>query len=110
MPGLNGTRDDEFGNPSFAFGGMQRKSFMIDGIDNTQRGGPGRLGIFSPEDVKETRVIAGAMDAQYGGTWVAVSTGYQGRDQRNVRRRSILEHRPGLISKPSLSQIKPFQQ
>ena len=45
VPGLNGTRDDEFGNPTFAFGGMQRKAFLIDGIDNTQRGGPGRLGI-----------------------------------------------------------------
>ena len=55
VPGLNGTRDDEFGNPTFAFGGMQRKAFMIDGFDNTQRGGPGRLGIFSPEDVKEVR-------------------------------------------------------
>jgi hypothetical protein len=63
-PGLNGTRDDEFGNPTFAFGGMQRKDFMIDGIDNTQRGGPGRLGIFSPENVKEIKVISGAMDAE----------------------------------------------
>src|SRR5262249_20802281 len=43
--GLNGTRDNEFGNPTFAFGGMQRRAFLIDGIDNTQRGGPGRLGI-----------------------------------------------------------------
>ena len=46
VPGLNGTRDDEFGNPTFAFGGMQRKAYLIDGIDNTQRGGPGRLGIY----------------------------------------------------------------
>ena len=68
VPGLNGTRDDEFGNPTFAFGGMQRKAFLIDGIDNTQRGGHGRLGIISHEDVKEVRVIAGAMDAQYGRT------------------------------------------
>ena len=40
-PGFNGRRDDEFGNPTFAFGGMQRKAFLIDGIDNSQRGGPG---------------------------------------------------------------------
>ncbi len=50
VPGLNGTRDDEFGNPTFALGGMQRKAFLIDGVDNTQRGGPGWLGIFSPEE------------------------------------------------------------
>ena len=52
-PGFNGRRDDEFGNPTFAFGGMQRRAFLMDGIDNTQRGGPGRLGIFSPETLKE---------------------------------------------------------
>ena len=33
-PGFNGRRDDEFGNPTFAFGGMQRRAFLIDGIDN----------------------------------------------------------------------------
>src|SRR5262249_41035397 len=33
-PGFNGRRDDEFGNPKFAFGGMQRRAFLIDGIDN----------------------------------------------------------------------------
>src|SRR5262245_43119391 len=26
-PGFNGRRDDEFGNPTFAFGGMQRRAF-----------------------------------------------------------------------------------
>ncbi|MGI8746266.1 MAG: hypothetical protein ACR2NN_27545 [Bryobacteraceae bacterium] len=45
-PGINGTRDNEFGNPTFAFGGVQRRAFLIDGIDNTQRGGAGRLGSF----------------------------------------------------------------
>ncbi len=43
-PGFNGRRDDEFGNPTFAFGGMQRREFLIDGIDS-QRGGPGRRGV-----------------------------------------------------------------
>src|SRR5262249_8594608 len=61
-PGYNGRRDDEFGNPTFAFGGLQRKAFLIDGVDNSQRGGPGRLGIFAPETVQEVKVIANAMD------------------------------------------------
>jgi len=39
-PGFNGRRDDEFGKPTFAFGGMQRRAFLIDGIDNTQRADP----------------------------------------------------------------------
>ncbi len=67
-PGLNGSRDDEFGNPTFAFGGMQRKGFLVDGIDNTQRGGPGRLGIFSPETIQEVKVISNSMAAEYGRT------------------------------------------
>ncbi len=111
VPGLNGTRDDEFGNPTFAFGGMQRKAFMIDGIDNTQRGGPGRLGIFSPEDVKETRVVAGAMDAQYGRTVGGIiNMVTRGGTNETHGEGLVLERRPGLISKPSLSQTKPFQQ
>lgn len=112
VPGLNGTRDDEFGNPTFAFGGMQRKAFMIDGVDNTQRGGPGRLDIFSPERVKEIRVIAGAMDAQYGRTVGGITKFITKGGTNDFHGEGlVLERRPGLISKPSLTQgAKPFQQ
>ena len=112
VPGLNGTRDDEFGNPTFAFGGIQRKAFLIDGIDNTQRGGPGRLGIVSPEDIKELRVIAGAMDAQYGRTVGGIINFItRGGTNETHGEGLVLERRPGLISKPSLTQgAKPFQQ
>ncbi len=112
VPGLNGTRDDEFGNPTFAFGGLQRKAFLIDGIDNTQRGGPGRLGIFSPEDVKEIRVVTGAMDAQYGRTVGGIINFItRGGTNETHGEGLVLERRPGLISKPSLAQgAKPFQQ
>jgi hypothetical protein len=111
-PGLNGTRDDEFGNPTFAFGGMQRKAFMVDGIDNTQRGGPGRLGIFSPEDIQEVKVIANAMDAEYGrtvGGIVSMITKSGTNDTHGEF--LLLERRPGLIARPSLAPPpKPFQQ
>ncbi len=112
VPGLNGTRDDEFGNPTFAFGGLQRKAFLIDGIDNTQRGGPGRLGIFSPEDVKEIRVISGAMDAQYGRTVGGIINFVTRGGTNEIHGEGlVLERRPGLISKPSLAVgPKPFQQ
>ena len=112
VPGLNGTRDDEFGNPTFAFGGLQRKAFLIDGIDNTQRGGPGRLGIISPEDVKEIRVVAGAMDAQYGRTVGGIINFItRGGTNETHGEGLVLERRPGFISKPSLTQgAKPFQQ
>lgn len=115
-PGLNGTRDDEFGNPTFAFGGMQRKDFMIDGIDNTQRGGPGRLGIFSPENVKEIKVISGAMDAEYGRTVGGIINMITDGGSNALRGEFLLlERRPGLIARPSLYKptpavTKPFQQ
>ncbi len=109
--GLNGTRDDEFGNPTFAFGGLQRKDFMIDGIDNTQRGGPGRLGIFSPENVKEVKVISGAMDAEYGRTIGGVINMITRNGTNEIHGEGlVLQRRPALISKPSLATYKPFQE
>ena len=110
-PGLNGTRDDEFGNPTFAFGGMQRKAFLVDGVDNTQRGGPGRLGIFSPETIQEVKVIQNSMAAEYGrtvGGMISMIT--RGGTNDTHGEVLVLERRPGLISRPSLAGVKPFQQ
>ncbi len=111
-PGYNGTPDNEFGNPTFAFGGMQRRSFIIDGIDNTQRGGPGRLGIFSPEDIAETKVIANDMDAEYGRTVGGIISMVTKSGTNDLHGEVlVLERRPGLIARPSLAPPpKPFQQ
>lgn len=110
-PGFNGRRDDEFGNPTFAFGGMQRRAFLIDGIDNSQRGGPGRLGIFAPETVQEVRVIANAMDAEYGrtvGGLISMITRGGSNDLHGEA--LVLLRRPGFIARPSLAAYKPFIQ
>ncbi len=111
-PGLNGTRDDEFGNPTFAFGGMQRRGFLIDGIDNTQRGGPGRLGIFSPETIQEVKVLSNSMAAEYGRTVGGmISMVTKGGTNDTNGEFLALFRRPGLIARPSLApQPKPFQQ
>lgn len=111
-PGFNGRRDDEFGNPSFAFGGLQRRAFLMDGIDNTQRGGPGRLGIFSPETLKEVKVIHNAMAAEYGRTVGGIiSMVTKGGTNDYHGGFLLLERRPGLIAKNSLqAPPKPFQQ
>jgi hypothetical protein len=104
-PGFNGRRDDEFGNPTFAFGGMQRRAFLIDGIDNTQRGGPGRLGIFAPETVQEVRVIANSMDAEYGrtvGGMISMITRGGGNDIHGEA--LTLLRRPGTVARPSFEQ------
>ncbi len=111
VPGLNGSRDDEFGNPTFAFGGMQRKGFLVDGIDNTQRGGPGRLGIFSPETVQEVKVLSNSMAAEYGrtvGGMISMIT--RGGTNTTHGEVLVLERRPFFIARPSLASGKPFQQ
>ncbi|MBV8731414.1 MAG: TonB-dependent receptor, partial [Acidobacteriia bacterium] len=110
--GYNGTPDNEFGNPTFAFGGMQRKAFIIDGVDNSQRGGPGRLGIFSPEDIQEVKVLTNDMDAEYGRTVGGIiSMVTKGGTNDFHGEGLVLERRPGLIARPPLAPPpKPFQQ
>jgi outer membrane receptor protein involved in Fe transport len=110
-PGFNARRDDEFGNPTFAFGGMQRRAFLIDGIDNTQRGGPGRLGIFAPETVQEVRVLANSMDAEYGrtvGGMISMIT--RGGTNEYHGEGLVLLRRPGFVARPSLAATKAFEQ
>jgi carboxypeptidase family protein/TonB-dependent receptor-like protein len=110
-PGFNGRRDDEFGNPTFAFGGMQRRAFLIDGIDNSQRGGPGRLGIFAPETVQEVRVIANSMDAEYGRTVGGMISMITRGGTNDVHGEGlVLLRRPGLVARPSLAATKAFEQ
>jgi outer membrane receptor protein involved in Fe transport len=110
-PGFNGRRDDEFGNPTFAFGGMQRKAFLIDGIDNSQRGGPGRLGIFAPETVQEVRVLSNSMDAEYGRTVGGMISMITRSGTNDVHGEGlVLLRRPGLIARPSLAPTKAFEQ
>jgi hypothetical protein len=110
-PGFNGRRDDEFGNPTFAFGGMQRRAFLIDGIDNSQRGGPGRLGIFAPETVQEVRVIANSMAPEYGrtvGGMISMIT-HSGTNEYHGEA-LYLARRPGFIARPSPAATKAFEQ
>ena len=110
-PGFNGRRDDEFGNPTFAFGGLQRKGFLIDGIDNSQRGGPGRLGIFAPETVQEVRVLSNAMDAEYGRTVGGMVSMITRGGTNDVHGEALLLlRRPGLVARPSLAATKAFEQ
>jgi len=110
-PGFNGTRDNEFGNPTFAFGGLQRRAFLVDGIDNTQRGGPGRLGIFSPETIQETRVIANAMAAEYGRTVGGIISMVTRGGTNDLHGEAlVLQRRPGFIARPSLAATNPFSQ
>lgn len=111
VPGLVGRRDDEFGTTQFAFGGMQRRGFMVDGVDNTQRGGQFRLGIFSAEAIQEISVTQNALAAEYGRT-VGGIVNMVTRGGSNDFHGTLLwlARRPGLIARPSLARTKPFTQ
>ncbi len=110
-PGFNGRRDDEFGNPRFSFGGLQRRAFLIDGIDNTQRGGPGRLGIFSPETIAEVRVFTSTMPAEYGRTVGGMISMITRGGTNDFHGEALtLFRRPGFIARPSLAATKNFSQ
>jgi hypothetical protein len=113
-PGLNGMRDDEFSTTQIAFGGIQRRAFMVDGVDNTQRGGQLRLGIFNIESIQEIQVVSNAMSAEYGRT-VGGSINFVTKGGTNDFHGEFLylARRPGFIARPSLYNTvpgKPFQQ
>jgi hypothetical protein len=110
-PGIAGMRDDEFGTTQFAFGGMQRRAFQVDGADNTQRGGQLRLGIFNLESISEVQVIANAYSAEYGRTVGGIVNMVTRGGTNEVHGEGLyLARRPGLIARPSLAALKPFQQ
>jgi hypothetical protein len=110
-PGLTGRRDDEFGTTQFAFGGIARRGFMVDGVDNTQRGGQFRLGVFSPESISSIQVIHNAMSAEYGRTLGGiVNMATRGGSNEWHGAFLGLVRRPGLMARPSLASAKPFQQ
>ncbi len=110
-PGVIGRRDDEFGTTQFAFGGMPRRGFTVDGLDNTQRGGQLRLGVFSTESIGEINVVQNAMSAEYGRTVGGIVNMVTRGGANQVHGDFLwLVRRPGLIARPSLAATDPFQQ
>ena len=59
-PGVQGLSSPTFGTTQFAFGGNERSSWNLDGLDNTQRGGSRqiRMVITTPEAVEEVQVLS----------------------------------------------------
>jgi hypothetical protein len=107
-PGLVGRRDDEFGTTQFAFGGMARRGFTVDGADNTQRGGQLRLGIFSPEAIREIQVISNSYSAEYGRTIGGIiNMVTRGGTNRLAGQVQVLTRQNAWMAKPPLATTKP---
>jgi hypothetical protein len=67
-PGVQGLSSPTFGTTQFAFGGNERSSWNLDGLDNTQRGGSRqiRMVITTPEAVEEIQVLSSGYSAEFG--------------------------------------------
>ena len=67
-PGVQGLTSATFGTTQFTFGGNERSSWNLDGLDNTQRGGSRqiRMVITTPEAVEEMQVLANGYSAEFG--------------------------------------------
>src|SRR5215831_4267565 len=67
-PGVQGLSSPTFGTTQFAFGGNERSSWNLDGLDNTQRGGSRqiRMVITTPEAVEEIQVLSNGYSAEFG--------------------------------------------
>lgn len=110
-PGIAGIPSFGFSTPAYAFGGIQRRNFRADGMDNSQRAGQSKLAIFPPESTREVSVIQGAMLPEYGAT-VGGIINVTTRSGTNEYHGDILtlQRRPGFISRPSLAKVKAFQE
>jgi hypothetical protein len=67
-PGVQGLSSPTFGTTQFAFGGNERSTWNLDGLDNTQRGGSRqiRMVITTPEAVEEIQVLSNGYSAEFG--------------------------------------------
>ncbi len=67
-PGVKGIPSTGFGTTQFTFGGHNRSTWTIDGLDNSQRrtNRQIRLVISTPESVQEMQVLSGSYSAEFG--------------------------------------------
>lgn len=67
-PGVKGIPSTGFGTTQFTFGGSNRSTWTVDGLDNTARRNARqiRLVISTPESVQEMQVISGGYSAEFG--------------------------------------------
>ena len=67
-PGVQGLSSSTFGTTQFTFGGTERTSWNLDGLDNTQRAGSRqiRMVITTPEAVEQVQVLSNGYSAEFG--------------------------------------------
>ncbi len=109
-PGVKGLPSTGFGTTQFLFGGTNRSTWTVDGLDNTQRrfNRQIRLVINTPEAVEQTQVVSSTYSAEFGraaGGQINVVT----RSGTNQFHGSALGlYRPNdLSARPGLNRTRP---
>lgn len=110
-PAIATTQTNSFGTPGISFGGILRRNFVVDGLDDTQRAGQSKLVMFPAGSMQEVSILQGALLPEYGSTLggLVFENSKAGTNQYHGSVMD-LERRPGLIAKPSLAKKKPFQE
>ncbi|MFN7919683.1 MAG: carboxypeptidase regulatory-like domain-containing protein [Bryobacteraceae bacterium] len=111
-PGVKGIPSTGFGTTQFTFGGHNRSSWSVDGIDNTQRNGSRqiRLVISTPESVEEMQVLAGGYSAEFGRAAGGIVNVVSRSGTNSTHGGFMYLRRPvAAAARPPLSAAKPDQ-
>jgi hypothetical protein len=111
-PGVKGVPSTGFGTTQFLFGGNNRSSWSVDGLDNTQRNNSRqiRLVISTPESVQEMQVMSGAYSAEFGRAAGGVINVISRSGTNDLHASAMFMRRPiAAAARPPLSATKPDQ-
>jgi hypothetical protein len=111
-PGVKGIPSTGFGTTQFLFGGSNRSTWTVDGIDNTQRNSSRqiRLVISTPESVEEMQVMSGAYSAEFGRAAGGLINVVSRSGTNDLHGSGMFERRPvDTAARPPLSASKPDQ-
>jgi hypothetical protein len=109
-PGVQGLTSATFGTTQFTFGGNERSSWSLDGLDNTQRGGNRqiRMVITTPEAIEEMQVLANAYSAEFGRAAGGQVNIILKSGSNELHGSALFYYRPRDIeARPSLAAVNP---
>src|SRR5215475_11186592 len=109
-PGVQGLTSATFGTTQFTFGGAERSSWSLDGLDNTQRGGNRqiRMVITTPEAIEEMQVLANGYSAEFGRAAGGQVNIILKSGTNQLHGSALFYYRPRDIqARPSLAAVNP---
>src|SRR5215813_5511806 len=109
-PGVQGLTSATFGTTQFTFGGDERSSWSLDGLDNTQRGGNRqiRMVITTPEAIEEMQVLSNGYSAEFGRAAGGQVNIILKSGTNQLHGSALFYYRPRDIqARPSLAAVNP---